>query len=472
MIGRVSISPFQASHFTDKSRLPKKQGSVQEEICFLTHPELIITRLICAELDDTEAVVVRGAERFSFHEGYSRTLAFGGNHRDVTPSDQNGTVRNSRSSSISPFLFLVSARRGREKGRQIFFFFSRKGKAKTNEGMTPRKRFRWKDAAIALLRCQMNEESPVSLVDGFVLKGILSLTRPVIGLSASFDGTSALWDCNSGNVLAILRQPQAKSLVSCGSMPNNRIFTVGNPPEIALWDLASCALVRSQMIETTSSVACAGVLPGTSVVVCGMCDGWVEVYDMDARFPRVSSFRAHSLPVGDLAFHGSEADRFFTGSDAARLWDMRLCGRELYALELRTAVVESISGLSWNTDSLAIACRSGRVAKWNAESGHLISEASLPELPSCVCPLTGRGFVCGTTRGSLFEWSGRSPPKQVACRSPTFGIWCAASRGDLVITGSSDGLATLWDSAESPWVLRDSFALHSSFVEDVSLIPI
>jgi len=71
---------------------------------FLTHPELLVTRLLCAELEDTEAVLVHGAERFSRYAGYSRTLEFAGDFRDTTPCDANGIVR----SSLAPFSLSLS----------------------------------------------------------------------------------------------------------------------------------------------------------------------------------------------------------------------------------------------------------------------------------------------------------------------------------------------------------------------------
>eukprot|EP00727_Mastigamoeba_balamuthi_P013726 m51a1_g8977 hypothetical protein (575) ;mRNA; r:35907-38167 len=61
------------------------KGAVQEEICFLTHPELIVSRLLCEQMRDDECIVMRGAERFSLHSGYSFTLSFAGDFQDKTP---------------------------------------------------------------------------------------------------------------------------------------------------------------------------------------------------------------------------------------------------------------------------------------------------------------------------------------------------------------------------------------------------
>ncbi|XP_044761795.1 poly(ADP-ribose) glycohydrolase-like isoform X2 [Coccinella septempunctata] len=62
-------------------------GCVQEEIRFVICPELLITRLFIEQLDDTEAVIVRGVERFSKYTGYGETFKWDGNYVDNTPFD-------------------------------------------------------------------------------------------------------------------------------------------------------------------------------------------------------------------------------------------------------------------------------------------------------------------------------------------------------------------------------------------------
>jgi poly(ADP-ribose) glycohydrolase len=57
-------------------------GNVQEEILFNTNPELLISRLIMEEIDDTEAIIMKGAEKFSEYKGYSFTLQFAGDYID------------------------------------------------------------------------------------------------------------------------------------------------------------------------------------------------------------------------------------------------------------------------------------------------------------------------------------------------------------------------------------------------------
>ncbi|XP_026301687.1 poly(ADP-ribose) glycohydrolase isoform X3 [Apis mellifera] len=65
-------------------------GCVQEEIRFVICPELMVTMLVTEELDDTEALIVSGIERYSKYKGYSNTFKWVGDYVDETPKDSSG----------------------------------------------------------------------------------------------------------------------------------------------------------------------------------------------------------------------------------------------------------------------------------------------------------------------------------------------------------------------------------------------
>jgi poly(ADP-ribose) glycohydrolase len=67
-------------------------GAVQEEIRFMINPELIISRLFTEVMDDTEAVIMTGAEQFCSYMGYSKTLQFGGDYVDDNV-DEQGNIK-------------------------------------------------------------------------------------------------------------------------------------------------------------------------------------------------------------------------------------------------------------------------------------------------------------------------------------------------------------------------------------------
>ncbi|XP_017754645.1 PREDICTED: poly(ADP-ribose) glycohydrolase [Eufriesea mexicana] len=65
-------------------------GCVQEEIRFVICPELMVTMLVTEELDDTEALIVSGVERYSKYKGYSNSFKWMGDYVDETPKDSSG----------------------------------------------------------------------------------------------------------------------------------------------------------------------------------------------------------------------------------------------------------------------------------------------------------------------------------------------------------------------------------------------
>ncbi|XP_057337109.1 poly(ADP-ribose) glycohydrolase-like [Microplitis mediator] len=66
------------------------RGCVQEEIRFVICPELLVTMLVTEELDDTEALIITGVERYSNYVGYSYSFKWDGNFVDETPRDSSG----------------------------------------------------------------------------------------------------------------------------------------------------------------------------------------------------------------------------------------------------------------------------------------------------------------------------------------------------------------------------------------------
>ncbi|PAA70250.1 hypothetical protein BOX15_Mlig006718g2 [Macrostomum lignano] len=60
-------------------------GLMQQEIRFMISPELIVTRLVTECLDDNEALLIEGFERFSDYSGYADSFRWIGDHKDSRP---------------------------------------------------------------------------------------------------------------------------------------------------------------------------------------------------------------------------------------------------------------------------------------------------------------------------------------------------------------------------------------------------
>jgi len=62
-------------------------GCVQEEILFVIKPECLISMLICCKMEDDEAIIISGCEKFSSYTGYAGSFKFSGNFVDPTDFD-------------------------------------------------------------------------------------------------------------------------------------------------------------------------------------------------------------------------------------------------------------------------------------------------------------------------------------------------------------------------------------------------
>lgn len=63
-------------------------GLIQEEIRFLTHTELIVSRLFTEKLGDWDALCITGPQCYSEYSGYSDTYSWEGPHTDTTERDR------------------------------------------------------------------------------------------------------------------------------------------------------------------------------------------------------------------------------------------------------------------------------------------------------------------------------------------------------------------------------------------------
>ncbi|KAA6360028.1 MAG: putative poly glycohydrolase, partial [Streblomastix strix] len=57
-------------------------GCVQEEILFMIYPELLLSIMFCEALNDNEAILIEGAERFSKYKGYSSEFEYDGDYQE------------------------------------------------------------------------------------------------------------------------------------------------------------------------------------------------------------------------------------------------------------------------------------------------------------------------------------------------------------------------------------------------------
>ncbi|EDO46111.1 predicted protein [Nematostella vectensis] len=67
-------------------------GNTQEEIRFCVSPELMISMLFMEAMEDNEAIIIKGTERFSSYTGYGDEFRYDGDVRDLAQRDMFGNL--------------------------------------------------------------------------------------------------------------------------------------------------------------------------------------------------------------------------------------------------------------------------------------------------------------------------------------------------------------------------------------------
>lgn len=65
------------------------KGCYQEEIRFITWPEVLGARMMMENMLDNEAIVVKGISKMCTHSGYDSKFRYGDDYTDTTPVDVN-----------------------------------------------------------------------------------------------------------------------------------------------------------------------------------------------------------------------------------------------------------------------------------------------------------------------------------------------------------------------------------------------
>uniref|UniRef100_A0A1I7ZQ88 poly(ADP-ribose) glycohydrolase n=2 Tax=Steinernema glaseri TaxID=37863 RepID=A0A1I7ZQ88_9BILA len=78
------------------------EGCVQEEIRFMLSPELLVSLLVCEQMNDNESISIVGTQRFSDYEGYSDTFRY-------VEREQKGSVIRDSSNRILSEVVAIDA---------------------------------------------------------------------------------------------------------------------------------------------------------------------------------------------------------------------------------------------------------------------------------------------------------------------------------------------------------------------------
>jgi WD40 repeat protein len=252
-------------------------------------------------------------------------------------------------------------------------------------------------------------------------------------VTGSDDQTAKVWDAASGRELLTLTGHSDVIKFVALSPDGQRIVTCSVDRTAKVWETASGRLLLT-LTGHSETVASAAFSPDGQQIATACLDRTAKVWDT-ATGKELLTFRGHSNWVESVAF-SPDGQRIVTGSDdhTAKVWDAA-SGRELLTLK----------GYSWGLVSfsrdgqrIVTVDRTAKVWQWEAASGQ---ELSVRELPT----LQGDG-----------DWI-------------QYAAFSRDGRRIVIVTGSSDNTAKLWDAATG----RELFTYkgHNSCINSVAFSP-
>ena len=164
-------------------------------------------------------------------------------------------------------------------------------------------------------------------------------------VTASFDGTTRLWDAVSGKDVAVLRDPGGTVSSAAFSPDGLRIVTASGDKTARVWDLASgqeIAVLRGHEKDVVS----AAFSPDGSRVVTASADGTTRIWDA-MMGKEIAVLRGHGDPKNSAAF-SPDGKRIVTASEdtTARIWDAHFATASTKEL-LAEVCTRGLHGLTW-----------------------------------------------------------------------------------------------------------------------------
>ena len=262
------------------------------------------------------------------------------------------------------------------------------------------------------------------------------------------DGTSRIWDANSGRMLAELRGPAGAITNAAFSPDGRRVLLFGRyGNEARVWDAAGGQLLAELANNT-------GLVPGASFssdgerVLTASSDGVARVWDAGS-WKLLAELRGHAGPLTSAAF-SPDGGRIVTASEdrTARVWDAT--DRQLLA-ELR-GHAGTVTNAAFSPDGARVVTASDdrTVRIWDAtgeptvavvrNGAHAVTSATFS-------PDGSRAVVINAGGTALMLETGRWQAVAQWQVHPKLAMSAAFSRdaGRVVVTTGEGAVAHVWD---------------------------
>ncbi|XP_072118092.1 WD repeat, SAM and U-box domain-containing protein 1 [Mobula birostris] len=251
--------------------------------------------------------------------------------------------------------------------------------------------------------------------------------------SSSTDGTTVLWNPQSGEKLAILKQPSESPVRVCKFSPDTNYLVSGAADgTVALWDVRRKKLRRTSTVEDGSVIAC-DFSPGGNYFITGSTSGELTVWDCQMKC-LLNVKTAHDLGVTCCEF-SPQPTKGGTDGLTSQGFLMASCGQD-------------------NKIIFWMLSYAGCELKMKYSLNH----HTAPVLSCCFSP-DGHLLVSGSVDKSIIIWDSiTGVPLHTLTQHKRYVTACAFARDlPLIATGSMDKTVNVWRIG-----LKNSSDDHSS----------
>jgi WD40 repeat protein len=284
-----------------------------------------------------------------------------------------------------------------------------------------------------------------------------------------FGGNSVkIWNVSTGLLIRDIVTPNTVGDFAV-SPDDTKVVTANVDGIVRLWDVASGNLLQTINAHYWNAVAVAYAPDGTRIASAGI-DGLIKEWNPDTG-ALLATFKGHSPAKGTLK-SSPDGLRVITsydyGSCSAEVWDTRT-GLRLFLLEGHTRGVFSAGFMPDGT--MFTVSGDKTVNFWSALDGHLLRTIALSIKPF-LADLSPDGTRMALSNGNdvrMLDIASGTLGITFTGHTDTVSDVAFSSDGELLVTGSGDGLAKLWDADTG--VCHKTFTGHVGPVRCVAISP-
>ena len=292
--------------------------------------------------------------------------------------------------------------------------------------------------------------------------------------TASWDGTTKLWDVATGRELLTLRT-NTEHVFSVAFSPDGKLLATGEDQVAILWEVGSGHQVMS-LTGHTGRVASVSFSPDGSLLATASFDKNVKLWSV-VTGKEIATFIGHTRSVNFVAY-SPDGRRLASGSwdGSIRLWDIKTL-RLAAVLKEPTEIIASpdVESVSFSPDGRLLAASgwTDGIGLWDVRDRRRVAKLPGPPtlVPSVSFAPNGEMLVSCGQDGTARIWD-VATRREIRLirpsrgRAPTSAVF--SPDGQTLAIGDRDGNTTLWNTVEPE---TDRLDAHRGGVECLKFSP-